>query len=240
MSVLKLPPAAIGTVFASRVLPGDAKVLWEKHVYLDRNPEGCRMSASQMAMLVGRTTDFVEVARGKLMRLGLLYKTGTTRGVSWYVTFPQGYLPAAARPTAAEYAAAAAPLDACFRELGGWNPDSPSHDRERPHSDSLLYDREYTPVSSPASVTEGGFRGVVPQSPGLVRDSLNSGSQDRGESCQDSGTAIEGTEIPAMRAALRDLDARLGTAGDGGGQPGARRQSCWPYVVKGVDLVDTQ
>lgn len=205
-----MPSTAIGVVMASRTLPGDAKVLWEKHVYMDQGPEGCRMGAAMMGLILGRSADYIEVLRRRLTNIGLLYRTGETRAASWYVSFPLGYLPVPARPKAEEYAESARQFDAHIEECGGWDSPSISRQRERENGESLAVDR--TPksgVSSPASVREGGFRGVAPQSPSLVRDSLNLRSQDRGESCQDSGTAIEGTEIPAMRAALRDLGARL-------------------------------
>jgi hypothetical protein len=208
VSVLKLPTAALGVVFASRVLPGDAKVLWEKHVYLDRNPEGCRMSAAQMSLLIGRTADFIEVARGKLMRLGLLYKTGMTRTSSWYVVYPSECPLPSGRPTAVEYAAAATVLDAHLRGAGGWNPDSLSGNMESPPINSRSGNMESEVISSPASVVEGG-RGVAPQSSSLHKGFPPSAISNGGGVLSGPGNYDGGTGIPSMKEALADLDRRL-------------------------------
>lgn len=216
-SAWKVTPAQMGAVLASRTLPGDAKVLWEKQVYMDQGPEGCRMGAAMMGQILGRSADYIEVLRRRLVNVGLLYRTGSARTSSWYVSFPLD-LRLPVKPKAEEYAEAARRLDAHIEECGGWDSPSIHRQSEREKGSSLAVDQ--TPksgVSSPASVREGGFRGVAPLSQSLVRDSLYPGSQGRGESFQDSGTAREGTEIPAMRAALRELDARL-TAGNPGGE----------------------
>lgn len=126
---------AIAVVWASRVLPAGAKALWQKHVYLDRGPDGCWMSSEEMASLLGAEKETIVTYRQRLVDLGLLRK-GTDSGTRrrWYTILP-GDLPAPERfqklPTAA-IVAAAKQLDEDLHRAGGWPK---SRTRVRPDPD---------------------------------------------------------------------------------------------------------
>lgn len=210
--MLKLPITALGTLLASRVLPGDAKVLWEKHVYLDRDERGCRMSAGKMALLVGRSAESIEQFRRRFVRLGLLTRGGgASRAAAWFVAFPGECLPRSVRPSPAEYAAAGDVLDVHLRRLGGWNPDTelPNGHSGNDHYPLPNVHSAIGRVSSPASVRgEGGKGGGAPLSSGdVITPPLSSKIPEGGDVLL--GHREGGDGFAEFRRAIADMRPRV-------------------------------
>ncbi len=206
---------ALGVIGASRVLSDGDKRVWEKQVYLDQHGQGSVMSAVLLGLLLGKEPETVEACRRRLMRAGLLQRSeGRGSKTRWFVRFPESWLPKmAARPSAEQYATAAADVDRLIDSaLSGGPEEVPRESRVRPRdSDTPSVPRKpgkstgFEPLSSLASVRgEGGKGGEAPQPPSSERHPLNpeisGGGGSPSERDGGGGTAVDRGD---WRAVLR-------------------------------------
>ena len=157
---------------ASRALSSGVKLVWQKHLYLDDEGKGCRMSAENVGALLGLRADTVDAHRRTLQRAGLLDRGETKgKGATWACRFPGELLPQSQRPSIAEYRAAGLAFDRvlCSRGIGSDAPDS----------------TQGKPPDTPEQAT-----GKIPVSPesNTVKSEVRSLASVRGEGGRGEGT----------------------------------------------------